>query len=246
MRDLTANFDSRAEIAPPGVTSANLYAMAGGDDDDIRTQKTHRGFANPLDPGVPEPRAGELASGEFGGFSGAPSSPLSAGHPPPSAAPSLTESGELYLPPGTTEKGSAHDRTPLVEIEVMHQHGPSPHMDRPSQVVEVWTLNRVYTMDASMVCVSVTDRANSQPNPGHGFVGCRLVGGQHRDGETFELSYPYPRPGTEAVFEHPGHARFSRTSPVQRVVLRLHVVTVAPSRLVPTWADITRHEVNEG
>ncbi|MFT5354427.1 MAG: hypothetical protein ACI9KE_001632 [Polyangiales bacterium] len=219
--------------------------MAGGDDDDIRTQKTHRGFANPLDPGVPAPKRGELGPGEFSGFSGPPSSPVSSGHLPPASPPSLTESGELYLPPGTTEKNNAHDRTPLVEIEVMHQHGPSPHMDRPSHVVEVWTLNRVYTMDASMTCVSVTDRASSQPNPGHGFVGCRLVGGQHRDGETFELSYPYPRPGTEAVFEHPGHARFSRTSPVQRVVLRLHVVTVAPSRLVPTWADITAHEVNE-
>lgn len=216
--------------------------MAGGDDDDIRTQKTHRGFANPLHAGPPAPKREGLLGGDFDGFSGAPSSPLSPGTPD---APSLTESGELYLPPGTTTKGSAHDRTPLVEIEVMHQHGPSPHMDRPSQVVEVWTLNRVYIMDASMVCVSVTDRASGQPNAGHAFVGCRLVGGQHRDGDTFELSYPYPRPGTEAVFEHPGHARFSRTSPVQRVVLRLHVVTVAPNRLVPTWADITRHEGNE-
>ena len=218
--------------------------MAGGDDDDIRTQKTHRGFANPLLSGPPESQRAELGGGEFAGLSGAPSSPLSSTPTPSTDAPSLTESGELYLPPGTTAK-NAHDRTPLVEIEVMHQHGPSPHMDRPSQVVEVWTLNRMYTMDASMICVSVTDRASGQRNVGHAFVGCRLVGGQHRDGETFELSYPYPRPGTEAVFEHPGHARFSRTSPVQRVVLRLHVVTVAPNRLVPTWADITRHEGNE-
>lgn len=214
--------------------------MASGDDDDIRTQKTHRGFANPLEPS--EARRPDLGN-EFTGFAGPPSSPLSSEHS--TDAPSLTESGELYLPPGTTAKENPHDRTPLVEIEVMHQHGPSPHMDRPSQVVEVWTQNRVYTMDASMVCVGVMDRASGQPNVGHAFVGCRLVGGQHRDGDTFELSYPYPRPGTEAVFEHPGRARFSRTSPVQRVVLRLHVVTVAPNRLVPTWADITRHEVNK-
>ena len=204
--------------------------MGHGEDDDIRTQKTHRGFAH---PNVFEEPA-----------SGVPFTPVGKSPaPPPQSPPSLTESGELYLPPGTTPKGT-HDSVPLVEIEVMHQHGPAPHMDRPSHVVEVWTQNRVYTMDAVMNCVLVTDRATGQQSTQHAFVGCRLVGGQHRDGETFELSYPYPRPGTEAVFEHPNHARsrFSRTSPVQRVVLRLHVVTVASNRIVPTWSDITSHE----
>ncbi len=114
-------------------------------------------------------------------------------------------------------------------------------MDQPPQVLEVWTQNRVYTMDATMRCVQVEDRATQRINEQHPFLGYRLVGGQHRDGDTFELSYPYPRPGTEAVFEHPEahQVRFSRTSPVHRVVLRLHVVTVAPSRIVPTWSDIT-------
>ena len=47
------------------------------------------------------------------------------------------------------------------------------------------------------------------------------------------------------MFEHPkaDMGNFSRTSTVTRVVLRLHVVTVAPNVLVPTWAGITNHEI---
>ena len=198
--------------------------MAGPGDDD---NKTRRGFHT---PGVGGPKDTVM-------------DPPRMEPAPPVGEAAFAESGELYLPAGTTMKADPHAQKPLVEIEVMHQHGPAPRMDRPSQVLEVWTQNRVYSMDASMHCVMVMDRATGEFSPNHGFIGHRLVGGQHRDGETFELSYPFPRPGTEAVFEHNDkHSRFSRTSTVHRVVLRLHVVTVAPNKLVPTWADITHHE----
>jgi len=133
----------------------------------------------------------------------------------------------------------------MVEIEVVHQHGPAPRMQQPAQTLEVWTQNRIYTMDPSGSCVTVTDRKTGRDDLQHPFLGFKLVGGQHRDGETFELSYPYPRPGTEAVFEHPSASRgnFSRTSTVTRVVLRMHVVTVAQQRVVPTWTDITKNEI---
>ena len=121
--------------------------------------------------------------------------------------PSLRESGELYLPPGTVSR-SIHAQTPLVEIEVVHQHGPAPRMNQPPHTVEVWTQNRIYTCDAQLNCVAVSDRVSGQADPAHPFLGHRLVGGQHREGETFEISHPFPRPGTEAVFEHPeGFAR---------------------------------------
>ena len=134
-----------------------------------------------------------------------------------------------------------HDQTPLVEIEVLHQHGPAPHAEQTARTVEVWTQNRVYTMDASMVCIRVADRPGLEPNPEHPFLGHRLVGGQRRRGDSMELSYPYPRPGTEAVFEHTGRrlGHFSRTSTVTRVILRLHMVTVSPSVVAPTWAELT-------
>lgn len=139
------------------------------------------------------------------------------------------------------DASKSYSRTPMVEIEVVHQHGPAPRSERPWRTLEVWTRNRVYTMDPSMTCIEVSDRISNKVSADHAFLGSRLVGGQHREGQRIELSCPFPRPGTEAVFEHPEGQRggFSRTSTVTRVVLRLHVVTVAPSYVVPTWETIT-------
>ena len=200
------------------------------DDEKPKERKTHRGFAT---PGIGEP-TGERDDG-FGDETLAEPARTHRAGP--------DESGELYLPPGTSAK--AHADHPLVEIEVLHQHGPAPRMDQPAQTLEVWTQNRIYTMDPGNTCVLVTDRKSGREDREHSFIGFKLVGGQHRDGETFELSYPFPRPGTEAVFEHPSARRgnFSRTSTVTRVVLRLHVVTVSQTRVVPTWSDLTSPEL---
>ncbi|MCZ7678508.1 MAG: hypothetical protein M5U28_06935 [Sandaracinaceae bacterium] len=56
-----------------------------------------------------------------------------------------------------------------------------------------------------------------------------------------ELSHPFPRPGSEAVFEQSKgrQVRFSQTSTVTRVVLRLRVLTVASDNILPTWEEIT-------
>lgn len=209
-----------------------LHGM-GDDDDRGRPPKTFRGYATP-DGGDPDPAA---VSGMFDDATVAD----------PSAAPPRgpDESGELYLPPGTQPTRALEDDTPLVEIEVVHRHGASPRVDSPAQTLEVWTQNRVYTMDPSNICVRVTDRQSGRDVPEHPFLGFKLVGGQHRDGDTFEISFPFPRPGTEAVFEHTRAdvGNFSRTSTVTRVVLRLHVVTVRPNVLVPTWSEITNHEL---
>ncbi len=209
----------------------------GDDDDGGKPAKTFRGYASP-DGGDVDPAA---VSGMFDDVtiadSGARREPDDARGP--------DESGELYLPPGTQPARSLQDDTPLVEIEVVHRHGASPRVDSPAQTLEVWTQNRIYTMDPSNVCVRVVDRQTERDVTDHPFLGFKLVGGQHRDGESFEISFPFPRPGTEAVFEHP-HSRagnFSRTSTVMRVVLRLHVVTVRPNVLVPTWSEITNHEL---
>jgi hypothetical protein len=146
--------------------------------------------------------------------------------------------GRVSQPPAPTHRG-----TPVVEIEVVHEHGPAPSTERPFRTVEVWTRNRVYTLDALLTCVEVMDRATREVVADHPFLGMRLVGGQHREGERIELSHPFPRPGTEAVFEQVGQGSragaFSRTSAVTRVVLRLHIVTVMPSHVVPTWEEIT-------
>ncbi len=203
--------------------------MAGGDDDDggKPPHKTHRGYHT---PGVDDPKDmfGDETVVE-----------------PEKAR--LDESGDFYIPPGATLKAPRplHDDVPLVEVEVVHQVGRAPRVEQPAGVLEVWTQNRIYTMDPALTCISVANRDSGKTDESHPFLGYKMVGGQHRDGESFEISYPYPRPGTEAVFEHPDSRRgaFSRTSTVTRVVLRLHVVTVSQGVLVPTWSRITNHDL---
>ena len=184
------------------------------DDTNRKKQKTAPGFATPSVARDPEMEA--------------PTNPMLKGQPVHSPVPSMAD---------------LHAHTPMVEIEVIHQHGPAPNTDRPFQTLEVWTQNHVYIMDPSMECVYVRERTAPHPLPTHPFVGHRLVGGQSRQGETIQLSYPFPRPGTEDVFENPDSQRgvFSRTSTVTRVVLRLHVITVTPKAVTPTWAEIMKN-----
>lgn len=211
--------------------------MGGDDEEPPKPRKTHRGYHSPSVDDPPRDSGG--ASGMFDDETVVEESPRGDG-------PRLEESGELYIPPDAKLKAPRPitDDVPLVEVEVLHQVGRAPKLDQPAEVLEVWTQNRIYTMDPSMTCVKVAAR-DGKADPEHPFLGYKLVGGQHRDGESFEISYPYPRPGTEAVFEHPEdrHGMFSRTSTVVRVVLRLHVVTVQQRVLVPTWSRITNHEI---
>jgi hypothetical protein len=205
--------------------------MSAGRRKTVKTLPGHR------DPGGAKERDQSPAEGEGGGGPTVPS-------PPPdeavAASPSAAEpSGREASSPPTPQSRS---RTPLIEIEVVHEVGPAPQTERPWRMVEIWTRNRVYTLDQTMACVEVVDRATRKQVTDHPFLGLRMVGGQHRDGDSIELSHPFPRPGTEAVFEHRSGRRdgsFSRTSAVTRVILRLHIVTVAPNYVVPTWEDIT-------
>ncbi|MCC7540882.1 MAG: hypothetical protein IT379_31985 [Deltaproteobacteria bacterium] len=132
-------------------------------------------------------------------------------------------------------------RTPAVEIDLVHERGAASLIDGPWRALEIWTRHRVYALDSSLTCIDVVDQASRQSDPSHPLIGARLVGGQQRDGEVIELSHPFPRPGSEAVFEQSSgkRVRFSQTSPVTRVVLRLRVLTVAPDYLVPAWEDIS-------
>ena len=87
------------------------------DDDGDQKRETYRGFATP-------------SIGSDSGSSGFDDKTIV--EPPRAAlAPKgPDESGELYLPPGSTKK--KHDDQPLVEIEVVHQHGPAPRMEQPA------------------------------------------------------------------------------------------------------------------
>ena len=133
-------------------------------------------------------------------------------------------------------------RTPLVEVNVSYEHGPTPSSRRLSEAVEIVTANHVYVLDAGLRCIAVRGTSSSAPAADSTFIDARLVGGQVNSEAATELSYPFPRPGAVAVFElRRGHARqFRYTSPVQRVVMRLSIVTVTRTNAIPTWEEISR------
>lgn len=130
---------------------------------------------------------------------------------------------------------------PAVDIDLIHERRTAPLPDHAWTFVEIWTRNTIYALDSRLVCIAVIDQTTRRSHPEHALLGARLVGGQRRDGESMELSHPFPRPGSEAVFEQSKgrQVRFSQTSSVTRVVLRLRVLTVASDHLLPTWEEIT-------
>ena len=127
-----------------------------------KAQKTYQGYAT---PGIDEPPResdwGDDATVVEPSATDAPRGP--------------DESGELYLPPGTVRSPSIHDSTPLVEVEVVHQHGSAPRMTQPPQTLEIWTQNRIYTLDPQLICVGVADRASNEMDLKHqiGRASCR-------------------------------------------------------------------------
>lgn len=137
------------------------------------------------------------------------------------------------------EPNAPDDRVPALEVQVVRHRSASAQ--GPWKTVDLWTKNRVYVLDANFVCVEVTDRRSGEATPDHPFLGLKLVGGQVQQDREMELSYPFPRPGSEAVFEKPQSraANYARTSTVLRVVLRIHIVTISPRYADPTWEEIT-------
>lgn len=131
--------------------------------------------------------------------------------------------------------------TPAVDIDLVYERRSAPLPDQPWVFLEIWTRNTIYQLDGRLVCVDVIDQSTRKSHGEHPLRGARLVGGQWRDGDTMELSHPFPRPGSEAVFEQTSgrHVRFSQTSTVTRVVMRLRVLSVTPEQLLPTWEEVT-------
>ena len=144
---------------------------------------------------------------------------------------------------GPTIVGAATDRysnLPAIEIELVHEVRRPPTVDRPWAMAEVWTQNRVYHIDTNMVCIEVTEIGTNKPVTDHGLIGARLLGGQHNDAQNTYLSHPFPRPGTEAVFEQSrkNDVMFSHSSTVTRVVLRLRQISIVNGGERFTWDQI--------
>ncbi len=158
-------------------------------------------------------------------------------------APASFEDDAAVAAPQRPDRAVPRRGQPAVDIDLIHERRTAPLPDHDWTFVEIWTRNTVYALDSRLVCIAVIDQSSRRSHPDHALLGARLVGGQQRDGESMELSHPFPRPGSEAVFEQSKgrQVRFSQTSTVTRVVLRLRVLTVASDNLLPTWEEITGH-----
>jgi len=146
-----------------------------------------------------------------------------------------------HAPPVIGGLGARRVSTPAVDIDLVHETRSAPLPDTPWTFLEIWTRNTIYALDSRLFCIDVIDQGTKRSLLDHPLRGARLVGGQVREGEAMELSHPFPRPGSEAVFEQAQgrHVRFSQTSSVTRVVMRLRVLTVTPDQLLPTWEEVT-------
>lgn len=111
-------------------------------------------------------------------------------------------------------------------IEVRFSEGTESYGPKGWSMLEISTQNRIYRLNASLVCVEVADKETKKPAAAHGLLGARLVGGQKREGEKLTLVHPFPVVGTEAVFEKRTKdvVSLSTSSTVTRVVLNLRRV----------------------
>ena len=188
-------------------------------------RKTSPGFGDPHAP-VRLDETGESATE-------APAPPR-----PPTVRPAPVATGENDADADAGRTRASRNK-PIVDIEIVRERGRLPRQDAPQSCYEIWTQNTVYLIDARMRCVLVRDLASGEAKAEHPFLGARLVGGQTQE-PGLEMSYPLPRPGACAVFDMRKNNRrqFTRTSVVERIVMRLRFVTITDGSDVPSWDEL--------
>ena len=149
----------------------------------------------------------------------------------------------FYAPPPddettTTPFVARPPRAQGIEVEYhLAGHGP-----RDKTMLEIWTKNRIYRVDASMICLEVLDRGSGKPDADIRLVGSHLSGGQARrpDDDIVDLYYPFPVPGCSAFFSDKNTMKvLGRTSAIERVVLKLHKMRVRQGELDSQWDGFT-------
>ena len=144
--------------------------------------------------------------------------------------------------PAQQAAGFTESQRPDVEVEVRNVSSANA-LESQRRVFEIWTKNRVYLLNATMTCMEVIDLKTGTANLQHPFLGARLVGGQKKDSEANEISYPLPAPGSEAVFQkadpQTNRIRLSLTSPVMRVILHCQRVRVKTEEKDKAWGRLT-------
>jgi hypothetical protein len=200
-------------------------------------RKTSPGFADPHAP---------VRLGQAIPVHPVAASPQIAAHPQALPAAPSAPARSATRPPGAGPSSwprAVRTSKPLIEVEVVRERSRSPRADAQSGCYEIWTQNHVYAVDARMRCTEVREVATGARKADHPFLASRLVGGQAQE-HAMEMSHPLPRPGSCAVFEmRKGNRRhFTRTSVVERVVLRMRIVTIADGTDVPSWDQLVAED----
>ncbi len=173
--------------------------------------------------------------------------------PPPDSLPAAPYDETITLvdavdtPPRTdlSNRGEPtfRDDTSGLEIAFVREDVSAKGSRSIWRAVEVWTKNRVYGMDSSYICFEVIDRATGQLDPTHAILGGKLGGGRRRTGKGATFTHPLPVPGTEAMFLRAKKQGY--TSPVERVVLRIHAVRVRHSQVWENVVEVGREDDDE-
>lgn len=142
--------------------------------------------------------------------------------------------------PAVVAEAEGDQSSSPVEIQLCDEVRDEPQVEGRWTMMEVWTHNSIYRLDLNLRCHEIVDRTTGEPDRKHGLLGARLLGGQRTDDQRTILTHPFPRPGTEAVFEQPrgDGVVFSHSSPVKKVVLRLRSVDIRTGREGEAWNQI--------
>ena len=131
----------------------------------------------------------------------------------------------LYIPDlcGPPPTVTPTRRRRLRGMEIVYELAPGFARPADHVLLEIFTRNHVYAVNALMICVGVAERANVAKPLDTPVVGAFLSGGEREvDADTYDFFRPYPVPGSMAVFEDPHQLRLiARTSQVERVLLHL-------------------------
>jgi hypothetical protein len=130
-----------------------------------------------------------------------------------------------------------------IEVQYVQERDVQSLRSTAWPVLEIWTRNRIYQVDALMICVAVINRETGEHERSHALKGTRLTGGERRSKstQTVEIYHPFPMPGTEAVFrdEKKRGGGYAHTSTIERVVLRVRKVRIGKIDSSPSWDEIT-------
>lgn len=127
-----------------------------------------------------------------------------------------------------------------IELVLVHVN-PNEVSNGPWRTLEFWTSNTMYGLDSSLRCIEISSRNPHMSVPAGGkLVGSKLLGSQRRDGDHFSVSFPYPVPGMQAVFQFGEGDQHVTTSKVERVMLRVRMTDVKMrADQTPDWAQIS-------